>query len=422
MITLIKKYMQDPVLFGTLAVSVGVFIGSIFSYLLQFALGRTLTVYDYGTLNALLSLANIVTVPTTVLGIALIKIASDFKAQNAFDKATKMFWRLTAWFVIFGAVFFATFYLFRTAFANYMNIKTPDIFLYFGIFMLGSFIMVTPSSFLQGFLRFKAFAFSNVFIGFTRLAFPVLLVVMGLKLPGVFIGFALSGLISFVVLTSFLKKNFQKSSEDINLTPYFKKVMFFSAPVLLVSLGMMLLNNIDVILVKKFFDEVSAGYYASVVTVGKVLLFGAGTVSVVMFPQMSEAFSRKVHLSAAFKKFFVIQVVLVLAGVAVFSLVPHLIISTMFGDKFLGAVPYLPKFSIFMGLYVLVNFMTIFFLALEKTKVFFFQIPAIFVQFLLLNTFNKSIDMVINVNIGVAAALLALLGLYGFITLAKERT
>jgi O-antigen/teichoic acid export membrane protein len=175
---------------------------------------------------------------------------------------------------------------------------------------------------------------------------------------------------------------------------------------------MMMLNNVDVIMVKRYFDDFTAGYYAGIVTIGKILLFGAGTVGIVMFPQISESFAKKENFMGKFNKLLIIQIILVVVGVAVFSLFSKPLVTLMFGPKFISAVPYVPAFSIFMGLYVLTNYFVTFFLAIEKTRVFLFQIPAVILQFCLLNIFNDSIDKVIGINILITSGLLLFLIIY----------
>ena len=77
---------------NTAIVTVGVLIGSFFSYLLQFFLGRFLSVSDYGTFSALLSLTYLIGVPSGVFGISIIKVSSELLAKKRFDKLSSLFW------------------------------------------------------------------------------------------------------------------------------------------------------------------------------------------------------------------------------------------------------------------------------------------------------------------------------------------
>ena len=147
-------------------------------------------------------------------------------------------------------------------------------------------------------------------------------------------------------------------------------------------------------------------------TVGKVLLFGAGTVSVVMFPQISELTAKNISYKSKFKQFLVIQVALILAGIAVFSVMPYFVTNALFGSKFILAAQYLPAFSVFVGLYVLINFMTLFMIAIDKHSIFIVQLPVILLQVILIYLFHTSLNQIILVNITVTALALLLIVLY----------
>jgi O-antigen/teichoic acid export membrane protein len=74
-------------------------------------------------------------------------------------------------------------------------------------------------------------------------------------------GIAVAALITYTIGILLLKKNFRKYGND-DLSPYYRKVMTFGVSVLFVNLGLMLMNNLDLILVKKYFSEDIAGFYA----------------------------------------------------------------------------------------------------------------------------------------------------------------
>jgi hypothetical protein len=104
-----------------------------------------------------------------------------------------------------------------------------------------------------------------------------------------------------------------------------------------------------------------------------------------------------------------LQVLALLVGLVPFVMFPGFIVELLFGKAFLPAVPYVPFFSVFMCIYVLINFMVTFFLAINETSVVYFQIPAVILQVVLLNinTFNENIYKVIYTNIFVSVLLLA---------------
>jgi len=175
---------------------------------------------------------------------------------------------------------------------------------------------------------------------------------------------------------------------------------------------MIALNNMDVILVKRFFDSDLAGYYSGTVTLGKIFLFGASMIATVMFPQVSKVYAENGDYFGKFKQFLAIQIVLVFGGLAIFFVLPRPITLLFFGERFLTSVDYLPKFSIFVGLYVLVNFLVMFFLAIEKGIVALFLVGAVAVQFILISFIHTNLNQIININIIVVSVLHLVLWLY----------
>jgi len=397
---------------STLIVTIGILTGSFFSYVLQFVLGRLLSIGDYGTFNALLSLTYLVSVPAGVFGTSIIKVTSELLAKKRFDKLTTLFWKLNFYSLLIGFVLFVIVYFLRVSIASYLNITEIHLILPFAIFLGLSYLNIIPSSYLQGLLRFKAFSFYVIFTAFFRMLIPVVLVYLGFKVSGIFYGFSIVMLLAVSMSYFLLKKNL-RVFENLDIKENYKRLLLFSSSVLFINFGLMLLNNLDMIIVKKFFDDTTAGYYAGTVTLGKIFLFGAGTVATVMFPQISNLYSQKSKLLyPRFKKFCYMQFSLVVLGIIVFFVFPKLLTLLFFGERFIHSVTLLPKFSIFIALYILINFMVLFFMAIEKTKVFLFLIPTVVLQYLLFTMFNNSIEMIININIFVSLLLLIALSIY----------
>lgn len=189
----------------------------------------------------------------------------------------------------------------------------------------------------------------------------------------------------FILSLFLLKKNFTTyEKQEVDLKSHLKMIAKFSFTTILVTVGLNLLNNVDVLLVKHYFDSDTAGIYSSIVTVGKVFLFGASTVTLVMYPQISQLYASNKDYSSRFKQFVSLQVILVTIGILCFYILSPTIINTLFGNKFILAAKYLPKFTIFVGLYILIYFMTMYFLAVNKTKVYILLLCGVLSQFVLL--------------------------------------
>lgn len=412
MISKVKNLTQGTIITGTIIVTIGTFLSSVFNYTLQISLGRFLTVPEYGTFNALLSLAVVMMVPVSALVISLIKTVATLKAAEKFDTLTHLFISLTKSFMLVGAILFLLVFAMRFVLADYLNIKDVYLFIFFGIFLGISFLNINPSAYLQGLLRFKAFAFYISLGGLLRLTFAMALVFLGLGVAGAFIGMGAAVIVVFVVSLLLLKKNFTKYKEKEDLKEQYSGILRFGFVTLMVAIGMSMLNNMDVILVKHFFHPQSAGVYAALVTIGKVFLFGAGAVTILMYPQISGLYAKGEDYLPRFKQFLALQLVLILGGLMVFSFLPWLVVQLLFGENFIAAVPFVQKFSIFVAFYILVNFLIMFMLAIDNKKVWIFLVPAVILQYILLSLNHNTLNDIIRVNVLVLGLLLLSISVY----------
>ncbi len=409
---MIKKLLTNPVFSGVFIVTLGSFIGSIFSYLLQLFLGRSLSVVDFGTFSTLLSLSAILGVLGAAFSNSVVKKVTALKALCDFETLTDLFWKLSFWCLLFGAFFAILLFSARQLFADFFHISDTQALVAFSFFMGLTFLGSLPRAYLQGLLRFKALAFFTVATAFLRLAFPVGAVIKGFGVDGVFGGMVLGSLLSYVVSFFLLKKNFRACERNGNLSEHYRTILNFIGPIIFLQVGLTLLNNLDIILVKRLFDPESAGIYAGVVTVGKVLLFGAGSVSTIMFPLVAEAFSKGEDPKKELKKFLPIQLSLVIAGCAVFAFFPRLVTVLMFGEKYIPAVQYVPLFSGFVALNIMINFFILYFMAVEKFKVAYILGLGVMLQAFLIWMFSDSLSSVVFINFCVAGVVLGVLAVY----------
>jgi len=395
---LIQKVKSNRYLMGTVYIGAGSIFAAIFSYLLQFVFGRILSVADFGTFNALISLSYLVGVPAGVFGVSLVKYVSELSSRQDTKKLTALYWKLLALSLLLGVGISLAIFLLRFNISEQLKIYDTGVIAIFGILMGLAFVGSIPASYLQGLLRYRAFAFFSVMSSAYRFVFSALAVFLGLKLAGAFGGMFVAGILSVVTAFFILRKNLT-TFENISLVDDYKRLLAFSLPVMFVNFGLMLLNNIDLILVKKYFEPEMAGYYAGTVTLGKIFLFGAGAVSTVMFPTISSLAARGLNYSRAFFKFLSLQLMLVAGGLIVFSVFPSFLTRLFFGERFMSSVEYLPMFSLFIGLYIIINFLILFFLAVSRTSVFLLLLPGLVIQYLLISSNHGTLYDIINADI-----------------------
>jgi O-antigen/teichoic acid export membrane protein len=405
------RFFRDKEIIDTIFVSGGVVLGSFFSYLLQFLLGRVLSVEDYGAFNALLSLSLIFGVPAILFGAPLIKVVSELYANERKDILSKMFVSLIIFGLIFGSTFALGIYLLRSQISNYLQINNTTAVWVFGLGVLFSFATPIFASYLQGIMRYRVFVLLTVVTSFLRFILIFFFGWKGFGLTGLFVGSFLSLLLG-VLIGIVLLREFISFSSSEGLTQYYKKILKLGYFSIILFFGLNFLNNLDVVMVKNLFDPTLAGYYSATVTVGKILLFGAGSVTVVMFPKISALYAKKENYRAVFKKMFLLQLFIVALGITFYTFMSKYIVNILFGSKFDSAVTYLPLFSVFIGMYVIVNFLLMYLLAVEKTSSMYVLIPVVALQYSLISYYHQNLYQVIYANIIASSVALCLLFLH----------
>lgn len=404
-VSAIKRGIKDPTLAGTFIVTVGAFLGSIFSYILQIGLGHLLSIEDFGTFNAFLSLSVIFGIPAGAVSVSLIKKVSELLAKSDFFTLRKLFWSFTKLSLAFGLILSGIFVALNNKVAGYLNIPHNQVVLVFAFFLLLSFLNVSTLAYLQGLLRFKAYALLSVISQFLRLVIPLFLVYIGLSVSGAYTGLSLVVILTFILAVMLLNKNLRMGLKPGNpaftaeTKSIYKDLLMFSIPAFFINSGVSVLNNIDIVMVKHFFNPYEAGIYSGVVTMCKVFLFGASIVQVVMFPQISHLYASGGNYKGVIIKFLGMQMALILGGLLLFGFFPSLINSLMFGGKFGASVVYLPLFAVFTSLYILITFFSMLLLAINKTRAYLVILPACTIQYLLINLLHNSVFSIIKINI-----------------------
>lgn len=408
----VKKYLSDESVIKTVLVTGASITSGFFAYLLQIYLGRKLPIEDYGTFNAFLSLFSLFTFFNIGITISVIKIVTELQGKGKRAVLTQLFWKLVSLFTAIGVLAVIVLNVFKHSLADFFNIENAGYFAFFSSYMFSRYLVVTPASYIQGLLKFKVFSVYTVLSGFLRAAITGLLAYLGYRVGVLFLGMSIANLIMFIFALLFINDGFGTNGR-VDLKPYYKRILNFSVPVFMIYFAMLFFYNVDILMVKSLFDAESAGFYVGAATMGKMILFGTGAITTVMFPQIAALKAKNEDYSSKFRVFLYIQLLTLLVAVLVFSLFPQFITFTLFGKRYTGSISILPLYSIFISLYVLINFFVRFFMAIDKTKVSYALVFVAVLQLIGLNLFPQNIEQVLFVNITLMAALLLSLLIYG---------
>ena len=171
-------------------------------------------------------------------------------------------------------------------------------------------------------------------------------------------------------------------------------------------LGINLLNNLDVIFVKKFFTSEVSGGYGAWSLFARIVFYVLGPIVGMSYVFFSSHEQQEKHQ----RGLFIFLGLTVLAGMLMYILYSYFgapIIKLIFTDKFLTILPYLNLAAIFGTLYTLIFILNGYFMA--KKSVFSLTVMIVVpVYWVFLYILGKNLETIIFINIIAAVVIFCL--------------
>ena len=377
------------------------------NYIYNLIMGRWLGPSLFADLSLIVTLLLVVTFLTAPIQMTSARYAAIHTADG--DDKTLASLRRFIWFVALslGLTLTAFFAVFAPALKNFFHTQSSLPFVIFGMALPFSMVQAVERGMLQGRTNFKILAISYQVEMWSRLLVSILLVALGLSVNGAVIGISLSFVFTWWVVRSAVTG--LESREPVSKTVRME-LLAFAAPVLVSQLGQILINNSDVILVKRFFETSDAGKYAALALIGRIVFFATWSVVTTMFPivaqkqKMGEAHTHLLWISLGIVGGISLPVVLLTL------FFPQWVITILFGEKYLSVANLLWLYALATSLYSMANVVINYRLSLGMGRETGFAIAAGFAQVLGIVFFHASLAQVVYVQVIVMAALfLALL-------------
>ena len=386
---------------------VGSNIANALAYIYHIIFGRVLGPSLYGELSVIISVMGLLLASLSFVGLVVVKFVSSSKASE--HRA------IYNWFIkrslILGGVF-ALFILVTSPFiANFLHLDVSIVALLAVIVPL-TVVSMVYRAFLQGLMKFFQFVTVGVVEMSGRIIIGLVLVFVGFSVFGAVLGIFLAMAISLILLMYFLRE-FKGNDTKIEFSKG-KQVVAYAIPIFITSFATNSMFSTDLVLVKHFFSSHDAGLYASLSTLGRIIFYGVGPVSTVMFPIVSKRQAE----GKGYKRIFLLSL-LMAVGIAswvlfIFYFFPDLSIRLLFGSKYLNAAPLLGSFGVFMSVYTISYLILNFFLSLGKTRVAIFALIASAIQIFGIWIYHGDLQTVIRVSTVASLFLMVSLVLYFF--------
>ncbi|OGG00163.1 hypothetical protein A2Y99_02295, partial [Candidatus Gottesmanbacteria bacterium RBG_13_37_7] len=274
------------------------------------------------------------------------------------------------------------------------------------VYFLISLPLLVNKAVLSGTLSFKYLTLNGFFEIGLKLLVSVILVLFNFKLIGALIG-PVAGLVTSLLLSHIELSYILKSSEKTKVSYSWDRVIKKLIPFFLITFALNSMINLDIILVKHFFDAKIAGDYVALSTVGKIIFYIVGPVISVMFPLISNRVEKGTSYILPLLGTLALTLAMNLMLVFSYFVFPKAIISSLFGRNYLGAVPYMGTFAFFMSVYTVNSVLSYFLISISYFKPVYFLFTVSLFQGVFLFLFHNSVSQVIYINIIISLMYLA---------------
>lgn len=290
--------------------------------------------------------------------------------------------------------------------AQFFGAASHWMFVIFGVFIPFYILQGVDRGLLQGRTRFGWLAVTYQVEMWSRLILSLGLALLGLGVNGAVLGIGLSFVAAWLVAQRVGKDlpPAQTLAADVS-----KEIMLFTGPVLVAQLGQILINNSDILLVRRFFVAEEAGAYAALALIGRMVFFATWSIVTAMFPIVAQRFRR----GEAHRPLFYLSLGIVLGGslliVAVTAFFPTQIVRLLFGDAYLAIAPLLWVYAVATMFYALANVVINYRLSIGSTGGTYLAIVAGVAQVATLWVWHTTLAQVVWIQVGLMAVLFAVL-------------
>lgn len=348
------------------------FIGSVLvgalNYLYYPVLGRLMSPAHFGEVQTLVSLFLQFTIFLNVLSMVAITILANYKDQK---KAQLVIFELEKFAVYIAAALLIISVLAGEFLKQQLQFNSASPFAALALAFLISVPLTFRSAYARSQKRFGVASASQLIGAFVKIIFSAGLVALGLGTLGAIGGIIVAQLVALIYATIWAKKlGFMSSSpkhykQKLALSRIMPELPY-AATVFIGLLAITLAMSIDVIIVKYFFDAHTAGLYAGIATVARMIFFVAAPIALVLMPSVNLKQTEAQNYSLLVKS-LALTIIVSVPILAVCILWPSTVTSLLMGaeySKYADAL--LPVLATAIFTISIANLLCMFYLSLRK--------------------------------------------------------
>lgn len=387
-------------------------IGAL-NYLYYPVLGRLMQPTAFGEVQTLVSLFLQIGIFLSVLALVSINIIANMKDEVQRNRINLELEKLA---LLISGVLLAASVILGPWLQSYFQFGSP---LPFSLLAL-AVVVTVPFTFRTAYLRGKK-QFSRNSLAFivgagSKLILSVALVAIGLSTAGALFGIVLAQLLAFTYAARYARRyGFTESLRgrlwrmpDMRLI---RPELKYALLVLAGSLAVTVLYSVDIVVVKHYFDVQTAGLYAGVATVARILFFLTASIAQVLMPsirlQQSAAENRRILIKS-------LVLLLAIGGsvLAVFCAVPKMVVGILMGESYQTYAHLLPRLSVAIFIISVLNLIVTYYMALRYYPAGIVMVAGTAITYIWMHYSHHSLQAVVDSLLYGSLTILVLLSLW----------
>lgn len=408
---MINRLLQSKFIQSSFIFSATNFVVSVIGYAINLLIARALSLGDYGEYMTAMSYIMLTSVPITTFGLMITQRIGSEPLKKRADIALQLeTWLLNelrrfAPLLLMTAVAFSLVVFFKG------KLSIPAISFILVITFLTPF-QAFYSATLQASKKFLLAGLLLIIIFLGKLLSSVGVIILAANVVNIFIALSVSTALGLVFGKYVLLNQTSKKKSSVKATKFDNVFSYLNRKPLLITLfttlGVVGLGTIDLILVKKFLPAAEVGLYSSIALLSRIIVYVATPLSQVAFTFFTGADSK--HTSPKILVFLTIAYIIIGSGaLAAYTIFPELIVTIIFGEKFLSISNLIWIAALLGTLYSVVALYAQYLIS-KQSWWGLVMVAGVIAQTGLLYFYHQSFQQIITISISVMLGLVVILG------------